>query len=95
MVEGKMSMPQDTQAGVPQGPVLSPILYSLYINDTLQTPEIYLALFADDTFIYSTDGKEGYVIRKRQCGPSSMKSQCECWNIKINEDKLWAIYFPQ
>jgi hypothetical protein len=52
------------QAGVPQGSVLSPTLYNLYINDTPQTPGVYLGLFADDTCQYATDRKEGYVLRK-------------------------------
>jgi hypothetical protein len=60
------------QAGVPQGSVLSPTLYSLDINDTAQTPGVYLAIFADDTCIYTTDRNEGYVIRKLQYGHTSM-----------------------
>jgi hypothetical protein len=81
------------QAGVLQGSVLSTTLYSLYINDTPQTPGVYLATFADDTCIYTTDRKEGYVLRKLQHGTTSMESRCERWNIKINEDKNQVIYF--
>jgi hypothetical protein len=33
-VEGEMSTPRRMQAGVPQGFVLSPTLYNIYINDT-------------------------------------------------------------
>jgi hypothetical protein len=61
-----MSTPRDIHAGVPQDSVLSPTLYSLYINDCPQTPSVYLGLFVDDTCIYATDRKEGYVLRKLQ-----------------------------
>jgi hypothetical protein len=49
-------------------PVLSTTLYSLYINDTPQTSSVNVALFADDTCLYATDRKEGYVLRKLQRG---------------------------
>jgi hypothetical protein len=48
----------------PQGSVLSSTLYNLYVNDTSQTSGVILALFADDTCLYATDRKEGYVLRK-------------------------------
>jgi hypothetical protein len=52
------------QAGVPQVSVLFSTLYNLYIIDTRQTSSVILALFADDTCLYATDRKEGYVLRK-------------------------------
>jgi hypothetical protein len=73
-VEGEMSTPREIQAGVPQGSVLSPTLYSFYINDAPQNPGVYLALFADDTCIYCTDRKVGYVLRKLQRGLTSVES---------------------
>jgi hypothetical protein len=81
-----MSSPREMLAGVPQGSILSPTLYNIYINDTPQTPGVYLALFADDTCLYATDRKEGYVLRKLQRGLDAIDTWCECWNIKINED---------
>jgi hypothetical protein len=63
-IEGELSTPRYIQAGVPQGSVLFPTLYSLYINDTPQIPGVYLGLFADDTCIYATGRKEDYVPRK-------------------------------
>jgi hypothetical protein len=60
-----------------------------------QTPGIYLALFGDDTYLYATDRKEGFVVRKLQRDLSSMETWCERWNIKINKDKTQGIYFSR
>jgi hypothetical protein len=69
-----MSAPREMQAGVPQGSVLSPTLFNLYINDAPQTHGVHLALFADDTCLYATDRKVGFVVRKLQRGLSSMET---------------------
>jgi hypothetical protein len=92
-VEGEMSTPRKMQAGVPQGSVLSPTLFNMYINDAPQTHGVHLALFADDTCLYATDRKEGFVVTKLQRGLSSMETWCERWYIKINEAKTQGIYF--
>jgi hypothetical protein len=93
LVESKMPTPRDIKAGVPQGFVMSPTLYNLYINDTLQTIGVNLALFADDTSLHVTERKEGYVPRKLQHVPNSMVAWCKHWSIKINEEKTRAVYF--
>jgi hypothetical protein len=87
-VEGEMSTPRKMQAGFPQGSVLSPTLYSVYINHTHRTPGVYLAVFVDDTCTYTTGRKEGYVLRKLQRGLNSVDKWCESWNIKINKIKF-------
>jgi hypothetical protein len=81
-VEGEMSTPRDIKAGVPQGSALSPTVYNLYINDTPQTIGVNLALFANDTSLYATEHKEGYVLEKLQRWLSSMAAWCEGWNIE-------------
>jgi hypothetical protein len=54
-VEGELSSPRKVVAVVPQGSVLTPVLYSLYMNDAPVAPGIHLALFADDTCVYATE----------------------------------------
>jgi hypothetical protein len=71
-VEGEMSTPREMQAVVPEGSVLSPTLYNMYINDAPQTHGVHLALFADDTCLFESDRKRGFIVRKLQPGFSSM-----------------------
>ena len=42
-------------AGVPQGTILSPLLFSLFMNDIVQTSGIDVDLFADDTSVCASD----------------------------------------
>ena len=52
-VNGKSSLPLDISYGVPQGSVLSPLLFLLYINDLPNTSNVLnFYLFTDDTNIY-------------------------------------------
>jgi hypothetical protein len=62
------------------------------MNDTSETPGVYLGLFADDTCIYATGRKERYVLRKLQRGLTAIE-MCERWSIKISEAEIEVIYF--
>jgi len=58
-----MSTPREVKLGVPQGSVLAPPLYSLFINDILKALGIHSAFFFD-TCIQATDRKQRDVLRK-------------------------------
>jgi hypothetical protein len=94
-VEGELSSPRKVAAGVPQGSVLAPLLYSLYINDAPAAPGIHLALYADDTCVYATEKHERRVLNKFQRGLTAVGLWCQRWNITINEGKTQAIYFSK
>lgn len=48
-VGGTLSQPKDVQCGVPQGSVLGPLLFLLYVNDLKSVCSCELYLFADDS----------------------------------------------
>ena len=54
IVDGCISEANDVLSGVPQGTVLGPLFFLMYINDICQnlTPGTHIRLFADDSLLY-------------------------------------------
>ena len=62
-VNGKSSRWEEIISGIPQGTVLGPILFLIYINDLPELVASMLFLFADDSKIWRTiDNQEDIKI---------------------------------
>ena len=51
-LDGENSDWEDVRAGVPQGSILGPILFLIYINDLVYAVSSDIRIFADDTYIF-------------------------------------------
>ena len=53
LLNGQVSVWSDVKAGVPQGSILGPLLFLIYINDLSEGLSSNAKLFANDTFLFS------------------------------------------
>lgn len=97
MVEGKLSATFPIANGVPQGGVLSSLLYSIYLSDLPLPPQhinpIQRLQYADDILIYVSvqflvDGQH-----RLNAYLSDLIQFFEKWKIRINPTKAEAIVF--
>lgn len=80
------------EAGVPQGSVLAPVLYSLYTAD-LPLSDGKVSTFADDTAIQEIDEDAVGVSRKLQEDLDTLQNWQTKWRMKTNECKSQHVSF--
>ena len=85
-VNGKLSSWETVTSGVPQGSVLGPLLFVLFINDLEDAVSCGVKLYADDTKIFAivnndTDSKE---FQKQI---NSLYQWSTTWQLKFHPDK--------
>lgn len=89
-VNGEYSEPLEIEAGVPQGAISSPPLYSLYTADIPETTSI-LSLYADDTALLKMAKSIKEAIQAIQEDLNKIFEWADKWRIKINAGKTQAI----
>ena len=87
------SATHDISAGVPQGSVLGPILFNIYLNDIPKNANTQLALFADDTAIYASSWKFKQAAHYVNLHLHEILEYLDSWKLKTNTDKTVNIYF--
>src|SRR5713101_5527629 len=92
-LDSKFSNKFCTKSGVPQGSILGPTLFNLYINDIAQTEETTLAMYADDTVLLSSSINVNVAMTNLQKAADNVERWCHSWRMKMNPKKTVAIMF--
>lgn len=83
------------EAGVPQGSLLSPLLYAIFVQDIPKTNGIFLAKYADDTAFISQDRHQIRVANRLQHALEDFEKWCIKWQVQINAEKSHAVFFTR
>ena len=93
-IDGVMSDSATTEYGIPQGTVLGPILFNIYINDLLKLPsEGKIVSFADDTVIMYTESTWAKVKAKAEKDFATFKKWFDTNVLTINCNKTKYLPF--
>ena len=79
-------VPIMVSSGVPQGRVLGPLLFLLYVNDLPETLQSSVILFADDALLYGSISREED-CDKLQADLFEMEYWQDRWQMKFNPSK--------
>ena len=94
-VNGQYSREKILKEGVPQGGVLSPTLFLIYINDILNDlpKHIHSAIYADDLVLWSTEESLATANYRIQEALRAIENWTKRWIVTINASKTTYTIF--
>lgn len=82
--------------GVPQGSILGPLLFSLYINDLPSVcPDVYIQMYADDTVIYTHGKNTAQVAEKLSQSMAHVSEWLNQSCLQLNVNKTVSMLFSK
>jgi len=92
VVGEKMSEWSDVLSGVPQGSVLGPLFFVVYINDLPDTSLCEMKLFADDSKLLSVINND-VDVRNMQRDLVAVTEWTKQWGMRLNLEKCKVLHF--
>ena len=93
VVNGATSQEGAVTSGIPQGSVLGPILFVIYINDLPQTVKSQIKMFADDTKLFSRTDKVGATDLQNDL--DALTQWSDRWQLKFHPEKCGVLKLGQ
>ena len=90
VVNGSKSSPSPVISGIPQGTVLGPVLFVIYINDLLDNISSGGLMFADDTKIYRQITTRDDALQL-QSDINKLEEWSKLWQLHFNHDKCHVL----
>ena len=81
--------------GVPQGSMLGPLLFLLYINDIVENIDSSIRLFADDTSLYIIVDNSVEAANQLNSDLSKIHQWATKWLVKFNPAKSETVIFSR
>jgi hypothetical protein len=96
-VEGHLSPAVHLEAGTPQGSVLSPLLFLIFVNDLPVDPRhsCRAGQFADDITTWATAPRKRATFVRLQHVLNDIEKWCCTWRIKLNVAKTQLVTFAK
>jgi len=79
---------KDVISGIPQGSILGPILFTIFINDLPDVIQSYIKIFADDTKIFNSPQNSNII----QQDLNSLQQWSDTWQLKFNANKCKVLH---
>ena len=95
VLPGGISDWTDIKAGVPQGSILGPLLFLLYINDTVEDMHSSIRLFADDTSLYIIVDNPVQAADQLNSDLTKIHQWANKWLVTFNPTKSESIIFSR
>ena len=82
-------------AGVPQGSILGPLLFLIFINDIVKCIEASIQLFADDTSLYLIVNLPDQAAIILNTDLKTISDWANSWLVAFNASKTLSIIFSR